>query len=461
MSPRSSQCPKHPSHLAVGVCPSCLRECLGVLGNARVIANTDSSSSYPRQCASSSCSMVERAGTDSVISASDPFEVRTEIEKSSMPCKNSSRNGRSIVPFHEARVYKGSATANEAIVASRLSAPSPFPRTKNTLSSLFSLDDTASSTLEKDGVGKHCERKTNSKLLDIPIADCIRHWSSAAPQNVSRDRIGKNVPETSNKRNTKFDWLHNGSFPVAQSTFQAQIGVSERTGSKCGPFSETVGTKPSLAPLATGGKPFAWFSLLFFRRRKKFTSKSARTFSTFVENNGWKDARPSWEAPRSSSWEQFRLPCWEGYTTSWDAARSSWDGLIQTLDAESTLTGIDLFNKSMPVVRAGAKMECEGIQELMMGYGCRGWGSKSTTKSRKIERQIPSLTKQTMSEKSEPEHMIAKNPSADQSAFLSAKMVQWQRDVSTQTTPPRDSNATPRVIQKQQRHNHHQFRLPC
>ncbi|KAI5055047.1 hypothetical protein GOP47_0030192 [Adiantum capillus-veneris] len=268
-------------------------------------------------------------------------------------------SGTRSLPFPETTVEN---VRDKEIV---LSAASPtVNHKKKTLSSLFSLDD-----------------------ADFP--------SSKA-----------NAEESKSRLNAERDAVFNGSASAtAQPTLQAKTMPRK---CKHGSFSERVEPSTYLFPVpeaAANNKPLTWFSSLFRRRKKKAHPKSGVALGSFSEhNNGWQDARQSWEAPRLSSWEQFRFSSFEGPRSSWEPARPSWEGVMRASDDA---------RRSLDSNRLGLKSKL----------------------------------------------LASKTPDDKDRAhsFLPAKATITQRDVSTQTTPPRASDATEIFIQQRlQRSRHRQ-----
>ncbi|KAI5058712.1 hypothetical protein GOP47_0026882 [Adiantum capillus-veneris] len=238
---------------------------------------------------------------------------------------------------------------------------------KKTLSSLFSLDDSEFPALQAKA------EESKSRLSNK--GDAMLNGSSTAPvQNI----------------------LH---------------GKPNQRRCRHGSFSERVESSTYLFPVpeTANSKTRSWLSALFRRQKKKSHSKPVATLASYSEhNNGLEAARQSWEAPRPSSWEQFRFSSFEGPRSSWEPARPSWEGVMRTSDGESVFSRFDFLTES-----------------LSNGLGVE---SKS---------------------------FVLKEPQLDNKGrpYASAKASLMQRDVSTQTTPPRKSDATEIFMQKRLQQN--------
>lgn len=415
MSLRGSRCSKHPYQLVVGVCAYCLRERLAVLLNVEHAEDANSSGSSPGLSLASepitNGSEFEDAATDSVnFSARKPSQAGFDSNRSSAASGNSLRFVRKGIPFEDARSAMDNGSNDAAAFATDAS---PIRRIrKKTLSSLFSLENSESPT-SGVRIEDNCERRNDAHVANS---------SSAAPPNLFHARTGP-------------------------------------TRSRHSSFSERVESMSFLFPLAENGRPLSWFASWFRRRKKKSRQKSVEAPSVLSEHKGWEDARPSWEAPRPSSWEQFRFSSWEGPRSSWEPGRPSWEGVMRTWDGDSVLSGLDFCNESLSEVREDAELEWKGLQELV-GYTSGGMSTMSASEaggvgeSRKFGDEDTAIKHMKLCRKKMP-------PPSDEreraKTFLSSKVLQLQRDVSTQTTPPRPSDATEKIIMQQQHHDQQQL----
>lgn len=238
--------------------------------------------------------------------------------------------------------------------------------------------------------------------------------------------------------------MFTGSFS-APAPNVSQAGMSQR---KCkhGSFSER---EPSTylfpVPEMDDSKPLSWFSSLFRRRKKKPHPKSGEALASFSEHNiGWEDARQSWEAPRPSSWEQYRFSSFEGPRSSWEPACPSWEGVMRTSDGDSVFSGFDFFTESSIEAKEDVGLERKHLHEFA-GDLANGSDARRSLDSRRAALR--------------PKPLGQKIPNLDDKdrarTFLSAKAMLMQKDVSTQTTPPRSSDTTEMFLQQRLQPDHH------
>ncbi|MCO5548068.1 hypothetical protein L7F22_001525 [Adiantum nelumboides] len=245
-------------------------------------------------------------------------------------------------------------------------------------------------------------------------------------------------------KNVKEDAMINGlSTAPVQNVLQANPTQSSY---KHGSFSERVELSTYLFPVpeTANSKPLSWLSAIFRRRKKKSHSKTVFAASYSEHNSGWEAARQSWEAPRPSAWEQFRYSSFEGPRSSWEPARPSWEGVMRSSDGEFVFSGLDFLSESLRDVKENTVLAHKKQQEPAEG-GCMNGFSEA---KRSMDRNgfKPSVMK--------PHHWVNTDRPH---TFLSTKASLMQRDVSTQTTPPRASDATEIFTQKklQQDGKHH------
>ncbi|MCO5597102.1 hypothetical protein L7F22_051176 [Adiantum nelumboides] len=278
---------------------------------------------------------------------------------------------------------------------------------------------------------KQKKKKTLSSLFSLDDADFP---SSKSKTEDSRSRS-----------NAEQDVLSDGSASVpAQSTLQAKT-MQRRC--KHGSFSERVEPSTYLFPVpeAANSRPLTWLSSLFRRRKKKSFPKSGEALKSFSEhNNGWEDARQSWEAPRLSSWEQFRFSSFEGPRSSWEPSRPSWEGVMRTSDCESVVSGFDYPPEKLVDVRELTQRN-NREQSTVDLTNVFSDARRSLDSKRLGLKPKPLAPKTTQIDDKDRAH-----------SFLPAKVTSMQRDVSTQTTPPRVSDATEIFLQQRlQRSRHH------
>ncbi|KAH7289235.1 hypothetical protein KP509_31G065200 [Ceratopteris richardii] len=225
----------------------------------------------------------------------------------------------------------------------------------------------------------------------------------------------------------------------AQNVFHAKA-IQRRC--RHGSFSERVEQNAYRFPVpeSTNSKPLSWFSALFRRRKKKSRPKVVDAVASYSEHNsGWEGARQSWEAPRPSSWEQFRLSSFEGPRSSWEPSRPSWEGVTRASDADSVFSGFDFLTESVGRAREDTLTAHRNPQELL-SVDCTDNFSeaKLSVESRRSGSMTRPLAIKT----------LLSDDKAAAHTVLSAKATLMQRDVSTQTTPPRSSDATEIFIQE-------------
>lgn len=121
---------------------------------------------------------------------------------------------------------------------------------------------------------------------------------------------------------------------------------------------------------------------------------------------------------------------------------------MRTSDVDSVFSGFDFFTESLTEVREDAKLECKGFQELGGDWGNGFAGARRVVECKGTGSKCKSVVPKTS-------HLDDKDRAR---TFLSAKAMQTQRDVSTQTTPPRCSDATEIFIQQRLQRDHHRHR---
>jgi hypothetical protein len=118
-------------------------------------------------------------------------------------------------------------------------------------------------------------------------------------------------------------------------------------------FSERADPTKYLFPVPETGKKgpsfssSSWFSSLFWRRKKSSldTLSAANTSSIKTLQPGWVHARQSWDAPKPSS--AWGLSSFDRPRSSWEPSRPSWDGVVRASDGDSILNGIDFYTEGL------------------------------------------------------------------------------------------------------------------
>ncbi|KAH7294359.1 hypothetical protein KP509_28G068200 [Ceratopteris richardii] len=317
-------------------------------------------------------------------------------------------NDRNINGIARAKTLPSSESAVKHVKVDEivLSGSSAIPKqSKHTLSSLFTLDDAECTLLDEN----------SERTKTIPDA------KEDALVNLSMDGL-----------------THTGLH-----------AKSIQKGSRHGSFSERVEQNAYLFPVpeTTNSKSVSWFSNLFQRHKKKFQPKSLKTSASYTEhkNGCLQDARRSWDAPRPSSWEQWRLSSFERPRSSWEPARPSWEGVIRPHDIKSVVRGFSSARDSAVELREDGSLSQKSERDLVAGDCTNGFVEE---KKSDVMRLV-----------SKPKPLVAQIPALaikDKPLVLdSAKSMSTQRDVSTQTTPPRASDAT-EFIQQGLQNSHHQ-----
>ena len=184
----------------------------------------------------------------------------------------------------------------------------------------------------------------------------------------------------------------------------------------------------------------SWFSSLFRKRKKSPPDKSAimntssYKSSVVTPQNGWEHARQSWDAPRPSS-SAWGLSSFDRPRSSWEPSRPSWDGVVRSSEGDSVLNGIDFYTEGLrEVARVSERLRDQGGNDARKVLESKRSGSKSMSKA-------PQLID-------------------DKNRAKSTKGFQAPKHMLAQTTPPRTSDATEIFIQERLSNdrNHHHYR---